>query len=300
MIQSRSDEVRAAESTPGMPGDESKNRLKQHGEEAKRQAEELGHQASEKAREAGDSLKRVGRQAAERASETARRTGDQVRERASSMMADQKSRLADEVGVFGQALHRAADTLDENSDAALGRYAHQAGDLVDSCARYLRDANASDMVRRMSDFTRRHPELVLGGLFLAGVSVARFLKASDRHQQRNEFERGYDYDRDYDFDRGYELDRDVIGYETEDSSAYGDIGRYAGETSSNVPYATTPTFGTDNLSYTRNEDIPAPTSPQPGSYPPSTVSDDLSSRLTDDTDALGSDVGGRSGPNCPR
>jgi vacuolar-type H+-ATPase subunit H len=294
MIQSRPNEVRADESTSGMPGDESKNRLKQHGDDAKRQAEELSQKAGEKAREAGDSLKRAGRDAAQRASEAARQTGDQVRERASAMMADRKSRLADEVGVFGQALHRAADTLDENDDAALGSYAHQAGDMIDSCARYLRDADPSEVIRGVSNFTRRHPELVLGGLFLAGVSLARFLKASDRRQDR------YDFERDDDFELGYNLDQDMIGYETEDSSAYGDVARYAGEVPSNDPYATTPTFGTEGVSYTRNEDIPATTSPQPGSYPPSTTSGDLSPRLTDETDALGSDVGSKPGPNCPR
>lgn len=294
MIQSRSNEVRADESTSGMPGDESKNRLKQHGEDAKRQAEELGHKASDKAREAGESLKRAGRDAAERASEAARQTGDQVRERASAIVADRKSRLADEVGVFGEALHRAADTLDENDDAALGSYAHQAGDMIDSCARYLRDADPSEMIRGVSNFTRRHPELVLGGLFLAGVSLARFLKASDRHRDR------YDFDRGNDFELNYDLDQGAFGYETEDSSAYGDVGRYAGEIPSNEPYATTPTFGTESVSYTRNEDIPASTSPQPGSYPPSTTSDGLSPRLMDETDALGSDVGSKSGPNCPR
>jgi len=150
------------------------------------------------------------------------------------------------------------------------------------------------MVRGVSDFTRRHPELVLGGLFLVGVSFARFLKASDRHQDR------YDVDRGDDFDRGYDFDRDVTGFETDDSSGYGDVGRYAGEIPSPDPYATTPTFGTQGVSYTRNEDIPATTSPQPGSYPPSTTSGDLSPRLTDETDALGSDVSSKSGPNCPR
>jgi hypothetical protein len=294
MIQSRSNEARASESTSALPGDETKNRLKQHTGDVKRQAEEVRQKASQKVQEAGESMKRAGRDVAQQVTETARETGDQVRERASAMMADRKSRLADEVGVFGEALHRAADTLDENEDATLGRYAHQAGDFVDSCARYLRDANASEMVRSASNFTRRHPELVLGGLFLAGVSLARFLKASDRREERYDFDRGYDFDRDY--DRGY----DVTGFETEDSSAYGDIGRYAGETSSNDPYATTPTFGTEEVSYTRNEDIPAVTSPQPGSYPPSTTSGELAPRLNDETDALGSDVSSKPGPNCPR
>jgi ElaB/YqjD/DUF883 family membrane-anchored ribosome-binding protein len=276
-----------------MPGDESKNRLKQHGDEAKRQAEEVRQKASQKAHEAGESLKQAGREAAHRVTETARQTGDQVRERASAMVDDRKSRLADEVSVFGQALHRAADTLDENDDAVLGRYAHQAGDFADSCARYLRDANPSEMVRGVSDFTRRHPELVLGGLFLAGVSLARFLKASDRHQDR------YDFDRGYDMDRGYNFESDS-DFELADSGAYGDIERYAGETSTTETYGSSPTFGTEEISYTRNEDIPAVTSPQPGSYPPSTTTGDLSPRLTDDTDALGSDISSKPGPNCPR
>lgn len=273
MIQSRPNEdLRGSEPMAGGPGDETKNRLKQHGEETKRQAKELGQKASEAARDASESLKQAGKEAADRVTETARQTGEQVRERASAVVADRKSRLADEVSVVGQALHRAADTLDENDDAQLGHYAHRAGDFVDSCARYLRDANASEMVRGVSDFTRRHPELVLGGLFLAGLSFSRFLKASDRHQDRYDFDRGYDFDSD---------GRD-IGYETSDTFA----GRYDGQATS--------------LSYSRNEDIPAATSPQPGSYPPSTIGTASPSRLTDETDAIGQSESSGTGPNCPR
>jgi ElaB/YqjD/DUF883 family membrane-anchored ribosome-binding protein len=289
MIQSRSSDARADDSAPGLSGDDSKNRLKQHGEDAKRQAEELRHKASDAAREAGDSIKQAGREAADRVADTARQTGEQVRERASAMVADRKSRLAEEVSVFSQALHRAADTLEEKDDVTLGSYAHQAGDFVDSCARYLQDANPSDMIRGASDFTRRHPELVLGGLFLAGVSFARFLKASDRSRQQ------YDFDRGYDFDRADRSDREVTGYMTDDL-AYGDIGRYAGEADGTFRPTS---LGTSDVSYSRNEDIPATTSPQPGSYPPST-SGSVPSRLTDENDAIGPDGTSTGGPNCPR
>ena len=292
MIQSRPNELRADEPDTSLPGSEPKDRLKQHGDEVRNMAGGVREKAGQAASQAGEKIRDASRQAKDQALERARQASAQAQERASTAIAQQKDRIADEVGVISQALHRAADTLDENDDQAAGRYVHQAADMVDSCANWLRHKNTGDMVRGCSNFTRRHPEVVLGGLFLAGVAFARFMKASDRHRESS---RAYDFDRDYgymDTGRGLESE-DYYGYR---DTGYGDVGMYAGSDVEDYgrtePFGATgsSTLGSDvsgdadfdadlvpdlpreDASLTRNTDIPDVTSPQPGSYPPVTPS----------------------------
>jgi F0F1-type ATP synthase membrane subunit b/b' len=239
MIQSRPNELRADEPESSLPGNEPQDRLKQHTDDVRQMAGGVREKAGAAASQAGEKLREVSRQAKDQALERARDTTAQAKERASTAITQQKDRIADEVGVISQALHRAADTLDENSDQAVGRYVHKAADLVDSCANWLRHKDATDMLRGCGNFTRRHPEVVLGGMFLAGVALARFLKASERNRDR-EFSGGYDFERDYgymDTGRGLESE-DYYGYR---DSGYGDVGMYAG--SDVQDYGRTEPFG---------------------------------------------------------
>ena len=182
MIQSQSSNLRpaAAPSMPDQTGRDSQDRLRQYADEAIQQADEVRHRAGEAAQEAGERLKDAGRQVRDRATEAACETGEQMRTRTREIVSEQKHRLAEQVGVFGQALHRAADTLDENDDQSIGRYVHHAAAWIDDLSDSLQRREVSEMTRGVGDFTRRHPELFLGGLFVAGVAAARFLKASDR------------------------------------------------------------------------------------------------------------------------
>lgn len=231
MIQSRPNELRPDEPAAGMPGNQPQDRLKQHAEEVKRQTGDVRQAAGQAVSQAGEKLRETGRQAKDQVVQAARQTTTEVRERASDVLMSQKNRLADEVSVFAEALHKAADTLDQHDDRQIGRYVHQAADCVDGCVNYLRERDASEMVRKVGDFTRRHPEVVLGGLFLTGIAVARFLKASDRNRG-TEFNTAGDLDRDYGYmDTGRGLESGAYGY---DDTGYGDIGMYAGSDVSGV------------------------------------------------------------------
>jgi hypothetical protein len=287
MIQSRPNELEVDEPATGLPGNEPQDRLKQHTQDVREMAGDVRHKAGEAATQATEKLREVGRQAKDQVLATACQTTSQAKEKATTAIADQKNRLADQVSGIGQALHRAAETLDQSNDQA-GSYVHQAADTVDSVANWLRHKDAGDMVRGCGDFTRRHPEVVLGGLFLAGVALARFLKASERSRERESFA---NFERDYGYmDEGRGLEsEDYYGYR---DAGYGDVGMYAG--SDVEDYGRTEPFGVtgsstlgagamsdtdlipdlprEEASLTRNTDIPDVTSPQPGSYPPVTPS----------------------------
>lgn len=260
MIQSRSGETCATtDFSATEPEQRSKDRLRQHTDDTKRQAENLKQKAGETAHQASERLKESGRQARDQAMNAARETSSRIRSQASSRIREGKDRVVEEVHVFGEALHCAADTLDKNNDEKAGRYIHQAADWVDSFADSLQRQDPDQMMRAASNFTRRHPEIVLGGLFMAGIAAARFLKASNRHEPEfDDFESEYD-----DSPSGFHA---TGGMATgmDDETAYGDIELYAGESDLTAkpvePVA----------------DIPAPTSPSPtgttlGSTSPSSI-----------------------------
>lgn len=259
MIQSRPNELRPDEPATFEAGSSGNTPHERFGKESERMKREAGATV----RETGEKMREAGRQTKDQIVQKTKETSSQVQQRASEMLAEKKSRAADEVGVFGQALHRAADTLDENDDQAVGQYVHQAADMVDSCADWLRNKNASEMVRGCGDFTRRHPEIVLGGLFLAGVVAARFLKASERSRSLDDsdfegnFGEGH-YGAMSDMDLQRDLERgDEFGYRDE---GFGDIGMYA---------------GSQHGMSTQAEDIPNVTSSQPGSPTSATTSQSI-------------------------
>jgi hypothetical protein len=62
----------------------------------------------------------------------------------------------------------------------------KAGRELERFSRFLRDADAEDMIRSAESFARREPLLFLGGAFTLGILTARFLKSSAHHVQEGQ------------------------------------------------------------------------------------------------------------------
>ncbi len=123
---------------------------------AREGAEDLRHSLGSKVSEAREWVSDHGRRAAER----------------------QKDRLAEEIDHLGHAAASAGQTLKEESDPTLGRYAQTAAQEIASAAEYLRQRDCRQLHEDARQVVRRHPELFLGGLFVMGVAIGRFLRAS--------------------------------------------------------------------------------------------------------------------------
>jgi hypothetical protein len=141
-------------------------------ERTREQARHVGESARDAAREAGEHVRQA-------AGDTARR----VRDQGVSLAAEQKDRAAEELSHFGKALRCAADTLHEEGDDNIADYAEMAADRIDRATGYLRDSDFGRLVGDAEQATRRRPELVYGGMFIAGLALSRFLKASARNRQ---------------------------------------------------------------------------------------------------------------------
>ena len=109
----------------------------------------------------------------------------QARDHVQGLVEERKDRAAEQLGSFAGSLREAARKLEDGDGGAtaLGRYAQTAADQVDRVSQYLRDRDLQAFVRDAETFARRHPDVFLGGTFIAGLILARFFKASERRHQ---------------------------------------------------------------------------------------------------------------------
>ena len=120
-----------------------------------------------------DSWKTVRSQAGEQASALTR----SLREHGQSVLDDQKARAAAEIQNFGAAVRRAADKLHDQNSEALAHYVDNAAESLQGVARYVEELDVTELAREAQEFARRRPAVVVGGMFLLGLGVARFIKA---------------------------------------------------------------------------------------------------------------------------
>ncbi|EMI17495.1 hypothetical protein RMSM_05588 [Rhodopirellula maiorica SM1] len=139
-----------------------KQQATQTQEEVKQQAAEVASAAKQKAYEATAAAKESGRKYAH----------------------EKKTRLADELGIFSGAIRKASSKLHEEQHDSLASYIDAAAEQLDHVRESLQSKEVGDLMSDVQDFTRRRPEVVYGGLFVAGLAAMRFLKASKPERQR--------------------------------------------------------------------------------------------------------------------
>jgi len=149
-------------------------------QQAKDQARDLAQGAREQAKTlAGD------------AKEQAKEVAGQARDHVQTLVGQQKDQAAERLHALADALREAGNKLNEGQQAGeFGQYADRAAQQVERLSTYLRDHDLRSFVRDTESFARRRPEVFLGGTLVAGLMLARFLKASRPDQERGSS--GYD------------------------------------------------------------------------------------------------------------
>ncbi|PWC49411.1 hypothetical protein [Azospirillum sp. TSA6c] len=132
-----------------------------------------------------DEMKKSVNRAAEDVVATGRETLGNAQGRIRSLLEQQTGRAADQLGGVANALHKAAEQLNEENGGVVADYAEQAASRVERVADMLRDASVDDIVGEVEGFARRQPEVFIGAAFAVGFLAARFLKSSsDRRMHR--------------------------------------------------------------------------------------------------------------------
>lgn len=127
-----------------------------------------------------------------------------IKQNVTSRVDEQKNRAADGLGGIANVIRNAGNELRSDNEA-LASYVDMASDQMRQFAEHIRQKGVADMLDDVHGFARRRPALFVGGAFLVGLGLARFLKSSaDR--------------RDYDMDGGFS---DVDPMTTQSVPSYG-------------------------------------------------------------------------------
>lgn len=98
-------------------------------------------------------------------------------QQAASYAEQKKAEGAAGIGAVAEAVHRAARQIEGEIPTA-AHYVHEAAAGLEHASAALRNNRIEDLARSMGDFARQRPVAFLGGAFLAGFVLSRFLKSS--------------------------------------------------------------------------------------------------------------------------
>jgi hypothetical protein len=127
-------------------------------------------------------------EAGERMKEKAKEAGDKVKEQGRTFLNAQKDRVGSEIGTYSAAARRAAERLENESDTNLSSYVSSAADQLDRLATCVQERDLGELIDDVEEMARRRPEVFYGGMFVAGLVAARFLKASKEKRARERYQ----------------------------------------------------------------------------------------------------------------
>ena len=151
--------------------------------EATAAVEEAKQAGVEAATAAKDEATRLAEEAKQATLDTAASVAEQAKSQTRQLLHERKLQAADEMSTLSIAAADAAMRLREGGDPTLARYVESAGDKIAEVQTYLQTRDLEGVANDVQRFARRRPEIFLGGLAIAGLAAARFLKASTPPQQ---------------------------------------------------------------------------------------------------------------------
>ena len=118
----------------------------------------------------------------QQAKQTTNEVVSQVQQQANAQITRQKDTAASQLTTVVNAVRRFGETLNNEGDGPIARFAAQYGDKaadgLDRFARYLREQDPKRLLNDVQNFGRRQPALMIGGAFLLGFAGARIIKSS--------------------------------------------------------------------------------------------------------------------------
>ena len=156
--------------------------------EAKAAAEEIKHTAAAAAEDVKHEAGRLVGDLTSAGKYAARDAKDAAVDTAKSLTDRKTSEAATQVMHFSKAMHDAADRLREEEHTTAAGYVGTAARVLDRAAEYLDQAKLETLMKDAERFAHRRPEVFVGGLLVAGLGLARFLKASKPRRQYEQAE----------------------------------------------------------------------------------------------------------------
>ena len=99
-----------------------------------------------------------------------------IKQNVTSRADEQKNRAADGLGGIANVFRNAGNEL-RTENEVVAQYVDMASDQLRRFADQIREKGVTDMLDDVHNFARRRPALFIGGAFLIGLGIARFLKS---------------------------------------------------------------------------------------------------------------------------
>jgi hypothetical protein len=128
-------------------------------------------QVQQKGTEAAQELKRAGEE-----------TFQQIKHQGQEMAEQQKGQIIEKLSHCSMASRKAAEQLRQDNDPMLAQYAEAIANQIDRARDYVGQRDLRSILRDTESFARRQPEIFFGGMLLAGLGLARLMKASARSE----------------------------------------------------------------------------------------------------------------------
>jgi hypothetical protein len=141
----------------------------------------------------------------------AKNTFQQAKERAGTSLGESKGQLADQVGGVAEALRRTTENLRSEDQGRIAGLTETLARQIDQVANYLRNKDAAAMRQDLENMARRQPAIAIGGALLLGLIGARFLKSSERRNQREWSGQRYGREDQYGGEAGFDYSRSRLG-----------------------------------------------------------------------------------------
>ena len=137
---------------------------------------DLKTQASDKVSDLKDQASDLTSQAKDAAGQAI----SKAKETAVSQVAQQKDRAASGLDDIKASVQEIAQSFESHGQGTLAGYTNQVASQVEKVAGYLKENDVDALAQDVQSYARQNPALFIGGAFVLGLALARFLKSSER------------------------------------------------------------------------------------------------------------------------
>lgn len=139
---------------------------------------ESSETASDKARRKLNEVSSEAREQVHKLADKATEAAEQARRQGQKAVHEQKSKVSENVSRYSSVVRGVAEKFREEENTQIAGYADQMADQLDRLAGYLSWRDINGLLDDTQDMARRRPDVFYGGMFVAGLALSRFLKAS--------------------------------------------------------------------------------------------------------------------------
>ncbi|MBC8139582.1 MAG: hypothetical protein H8F28_27190 [Fibrella sp.] len=104
----------------------------------------------------------------------------QATDKVKEQLGGQKDKATEGLTAITDAIRQSASTLEEKGQAPIAGAVTGFAGQIENFAGYLQGKSVDELAEDVTSYAKQNPQLFVGGAFLLGIALARFLKSSNR------------------------------------------------------------------------------------------------------------------------